>query len=178
MPHHASQPASFWRLAKVAFVGLGNLTLVGLILLIFVDVVMRNTVNMPIPAVMEVTQHWMMVPMVFIGIWWAGLSNEHVRVTIMTEKLGPKAQLAAEVIGGVMSVLLLLVMSWYAFGVAYDSFESGEYAGAYEIYIWPVRFVTGLGFASLAILIAQRLYTLVRQGGPAAETPADISEAL
>lgn len=173
-----SASLSFVQIAKTAFVGLGNATLIGLILLIFGDVLMRNLFNLPIPGVMEITEHWLMVPMVFIGIWWAGVTNEHVRVTMMTEKLGPKAGLVSEGIVSALSVMMLLAMSWYAFGVAYESFQDGEYAGAYELLIWPVRFVTGLGFFSLAIIIAHRFYTLLLAGGETAQNSSEISEAL
>lgn len=174
----ASPKSPVVQFAKTAFVGLGNATLIGLILLIFADVLMRNLFNLPIPGVMEITEHWLTVPMVFIGIWWAGVTNEHVRVTMMTEKLGPKANLVAEGITSVVSAAILLIMSWYAFGVAYESFQDGEYAGAYELLIWPVRFVTGLGFFTLAIVILQRFYTLLRAGGEMGQSSSDISEAL
>lgn len=172
------QSLSVWRLGKVAFVGLGNATLIGLILLVFADVLLRNLINMPIPGVMEVSEHWLMVPMVFVGIWWAGHSNEHVRVTMVTEKLGAKASLVAEIIVGMLSAALLTLMSWYAFTVAWSSYIDGEYAGAFEIIIWPVRFVTGLGFLSLALVVLQRVWLALRADGAAAPEQTDINEGL
>ncbi|GAA0616207.1 TRAP transporter small permease [Paenochrobactrum glaciei] len=165
-----------WRLGKTVFVGLGTFCIIALILLIFSDVLSRNIFNKPIPGVMEMTEHWLMVPMTFVGIWWAALKNEHVRVTILTEVLGSKSRLIAEVVVGCCAAFFLLQMSWIGLGVAIESYQDGEYAGAFKIITWPVRFVAVIGFLSFACVIALRLYTILKAGG-AEELSSDTTEA-
>lgn len=167
---------AFWRFGKTAFVSLGTFCILSLILLIFVDVLSRNALNKPIPGVMEVTEHWLMVPMTFVGIWWAGLKNEHVSVTILTEALGHKSRVIAEVIVGICVVSFLLQMSWVGLDVALESYQDGEYAGAFKIVIWPVRFVTIFGFLSFACVVALRLFKIFK-AGRADEISTDVTEA-
>lgn len=169
-------PMTVWRLSKRVFVGFGSFCIVALILLIFTDVLSRNIFNKPIPGVMEVTEHWLMVPLTFVGIWWAALKNEHVRVTILTEVLGSKSRLIAELIVGVCAVLFLLQTSWIGLQVAMESYQDGEYSGAFKIITWPVRFVVAIGFFSFACVIAMRLYTILK-AGRAEELSGDIEEA-
>ncbi len=168
-------PMALWRWSKTVFVGLGTFCIIALISLVFIDVLARNIFNKPIPGVMEVTEHWLMVPMAFVGIWWAGLKNEHVRVTILTEVLGSKSRLVAELIVGVCAVMFLLLMSWIGLEVAIESYQDGEYAGAFKIITWPVRFVAAFGLFSFACVIALRLYTIVK-AGRAEEPSSDMAE--
>ena len=178
MPHPSTRPEmALWRFGKTLFVGLGTFCIIALIALIFIDVLSRNILNKPIPGVMEVTEHWLMVPMAFVGIWWAGLKNEHVRVTILTEVLGPKSRLISELIVGLCSVFFLLQMAWVGLDVAIESYQDGEYAGAFKILIWPVRFVGVFGFFSFACVIAMRLYSILK-AGRADEISTDATEAL
>lgn len=167
---------ALWRLGKSAFVGLGTFSILALISLIFIDVLSRNILNKPIPGVMEATEHWLMVPMTFVGIWWAGLKNEHVRVTILTEVLGPKSRMIAELIVGICVVLFLLQMSWVGLDVALESYQDGEYAGAFKIMIWPVRFVTIFGFLSFACVVVLRLFQILK-AGRADEISTDATES-
>lgn len=167
-----------WRVGKAALTGLGSVCLYVLILLTFADVVSRNMFNTPIPGALEVTSYWLMVPMVFVGIWRAGVSHEHVRVSMLTEVLGRNALKLADGIVAVLSILILLKMAWLGFHVAFESMTDGEYAGAYKIAIWPVRFVTAVGFLSFALVIAQHLYVVLSGASPDADEPMESPEAL
>jgi TRAP-type C4-dicarboxylate transport system permease small subunit len=169
---------SIWRIGKTALIGLGTFCLYALVLLTFADVLSRNLFNRPIPGVLEVTEYWLMVPMVFIGIWWAGLGHEHVRVTMLTEALGRNSLKLAESVVALISILILLRMAWLGFHVAYESMSDGEYAGAYKIVIWPVRFVTALGFLSFALVIAKHIYLVLFRAETDAEEHMESPEAL
>ncbi|NIY76769.1 TRAP transporter small permease [Thalassospira sp. HF15] len=144
-------------ICRQMLVRLGTFCIYALVLLILADVLSRNLFNLPVPGVLEVSQYWLMVPMVCIGIWWAGRTHQHVRVTMLTENLGENALKLADAIAGCAAVLGLLIVSWFSFQVAYESMLDGEYAGAYKIVIWPVRYVVALGFLSFAFVIARQL---------------------
>lgn len=176
-PSRTSRP-SFWRLGKAALTGLGSFCLYALIALTFTDVLMRNLFNKPVPGALEVTEYWLMVPMVFVGIWWAGVSHEHVRVSMLTEILGRNALKLTDGIVSVLSILILLRMAWLGFHVAFESMTDSEYAGAYKIVIWPVRFVSAVGFLSFALVIAQHLYGVLSGTTPEAEEHMESPEAL
>lgn len=178
MPPIPSTPKpSFRRTGKTVFAGLGAFCLFALILLIFLDVLSRNLFNTPIPGALEVTEYWLMVPLVSVGIWWAGVGHEHVRVSMLTEILGRNALRLADTIVSLLSIAILLRMAWLGFGVAFESMADGEYAGAYKIVIWPVRFIAALGFLSFALVLVTHVYTFLAGAGPEAEVHEDHMES-
>lgn len=169
---------SIWSLGKSVLVGLGTFCLYALVALTFTDVLSRNLFNTPIPGALEVTEYWLMVPMVFIGIWWAGLGHEHVRVTMLTEVLGRNALKLAEAIVALVAIAILLRMALLGFHVAYESMIDGEYTGAYKIVIWPVRFVTAIGFLSYALVLLRHLVVVLKGRDTDSDDHLESPEAL
>ncbi|MDR5654791.1 TRAP transporter small permease [Ruixingdingia sedimenti] len=154
---------------------MGIVCIYALILLTFADVLARNLANQPIPGTLEVSMYWLMVPMSFVGIWWAGLQREHVRVTLLDDLMGANTARLAEIVVALAALGFLLATATVGFEEALKSMRGGEYEGAYKVVIWPVRFISALGFVGFALVVVaqlvQDLKTGVRPHGPTLEEP-------
>ncbi|KRW97040.1 TRAP transporter small permease [Paracoccus sp. MKU1] len=152
----------FPKLIRIFLLSLGSIGILALILLVFADIIARNLFSVPIPGVLEISQYWLMVTLVAIGLWWASVDQSHVEVTLLTEHLGTTSRRVAAIIVAVVSIPFLVWLAWLGFDEAMKALARSEYAGAYRIPIWWVRFVIAAGFLALGIMIFLRTVRIVQ----------------
>lgn len=163
----------FSKLVRIFLLSLGSIGILALVLLIFADIIARNLFSVPIPGVLEISRYWLMVTLVAIGLWWASVDESHVEVTILTEHLGTTSRRVAAIIVAVVSIPFLFWLAWLGFFEAMKAMARSEYAGAYRIPIWWVRFVIAAGFFAFGIMIFLRIVRIVRCND---ETPSQHME--
>ncbi|MBU0603546.1 MAG: TRAP transporter small permease subunit [Gammaproteobacteria bacterium] len=114
---------------------------------------------------------WYLVSAVFLlGAGRVLRLDEHVRIDLLTSRLGPRAREWADIAGLVLMVLpvslLLLWLSWPWFLNAWTSHEMSPSAGGLPL--WPARLLVPAGFALLA---AQAFALLIRHAAALQELP-------
>lgn len=114
---------------------------------------------------------WYLVSAVFLlGAGRVLRLDEHVRIDLLTARLGPRARLWADIAGLALMVLpvslLMLYLSWPWFVASWTSHEISASAGGLPL--WPARLLVPAGFALLA---AQALALLVRRAAALGESP-------
>ena len=140
---------------------LGTLALFALLLLTFSDVLTRNLFNAPIPGAQEVSENWLMVILVATGIWWSSVVRDHIRVTLLTETIGPNTFKLVEIVVTLASVALLLRMAQLGLISAIASMQEGEYTGAYNTIVWPLRYLLTAAFFGYAVVLVIHLVNLL-----------------
>lgn len=146
---------------KAGFLVAGGWLLVGMMALIFVDVIGRYAFNRPLPGVYEFTEDILMVAIVFLAI----AAAEHVRVRVVIERLRGRARQIVELLDLLIPIGLIALMTWQTgvmAGFSWKTREATEAIIAYPIY--PSRFIVALGLFLLLLILVASFVKTVKQG--------------
>jgi TRAP-type mannitol/chloroaromatic compound transport system permease small subunit len=115
------------------------------------DVVLGRGFNLSVKGARELTE-LTMVAAAFLGMALAQQRREHVRVTLVTERLSPWLQTATYRFGLFLSAAVMSAIAWYGLDSAWQSFTSGEFSpGSLAVPVWPAKAVLGLGATLMAL---------------------------
>ncbi len=116
------------------------------------DVLSRNVFNQPIPGTLELTANLFMPLIVFLSLAYAEYAGEHIRATIIVGSLTGRTALATELIGRIVTLLVVLALTYYAvIGAIYATELRLEVLGAITLPVWPVRILAAVGLMLFAI---------------------------
>jgi len=143
-----------------------------ILVVMVVDVVRRNMAGSSLAGAYEVVTI-MLVGVVFLGLAHAERSDSNIKLTLVTSRLPPRVARRARFVGGSVSLLLCLVISWATIGAAHGSITRGEYQqGILSIPIWPSKAIIALGFVVLTIeLVLSLRRTWITPPSEAGATP-------
>lgn len=151
-PRAADSPAARWvSRSSVVLVALAAAATLVLMFHVVADVVARNAFNRPLPATLELSQHWWMVLLVFAGLGYAQQRGEHVRATVLTDRLPASVQRIAEVGALVLLTAFAGLIAYYGWGEAVESTAIKETAAAADVPVWPMHWAVPVGAAVLAL---------------------------
>lgn len=115
---------------------------------------------------------------IFLGIPYAQRQRRHIAVTLLVERLGPRAALWLDL---AMLVIASALFGWSAVlfhGAAVSAYVNQEVAqGVSRFPLFPLKFVMFLGLSFLAVQLALDALLRLRQargGPPARGSPADL----
>jgi C4-dicarboxylate transporter DctM subunit len=118
---------------------------------VIVDASSRTLFNSPLPGTIDLVANWWMVIVVFLGLAFTQMRNEHIRVTLLSDALSPKARRIVTVSMLLIGAATFLGMAYYSVLEAIYATQSGELAaGALGVPVWPLRWVVVVGFVTLA----------------------------
>lgn len=110
--------------ASKALGSLGGLLSIGLVLLISIDIFLRE-IRLPIRGVLEIsrlTLAWIC----FCSLVYTYLRREHVRVTIVTNMLGRKLKAVAEIISCLLGAVLMFAIFYKSMPFFLESWKVRE----------------------------------------------------
>lgn len=141
---------------------LSSVSTIVMMVAITVDVVARNFAGEPIPGLLEISETTL-VATVFLGISYAGVTNAHVSVDLLTSKLSQKV---SRLIAGAMWLLGALMVVWFSVATAERAMQStkmGEVTQGLMVWpIWPTRWLIVLGFVAFLIVALTNAYLSFR----------------
>lgn len=133
-------------------------------LMIVTDITMRFFFNHPLPATWEISEVCMPA-IVFMAFAYTLTMDQHVKMSLVKERVPPKVQVAFEVITNLISAALCGLITYWAWLRFRTSFASSEEILA-AIYVpwWPGKLMMpiGMGFLTLRYLM-KFVNNLVRQ---------------
>lgn len=146
---------------------ISGIALIGLASLIFLEVFLRFLFNRPIPGVVEVGA-LLLAYIIFFPQAYTLATGGHVQMTLVTNRMSPRAQLISQIITGLFGFLLLSVLTYKSGLYFWDSFVIREKMRAVIALPWYVgKFAmpVGLFFFTLQFLnmLLLSLYKLVRK---------------
>jgi TRAP-type C4-dicarboxylate transport system permease small subunit len=134
---------------------LAGAALVLLALNIFSDVVGRAFFKAPLQGTLEMTANWWMPTLTLLAFGITEVRQEHIKVTILLDALPLRMRQIVEGSFGILTVGLLIVLTYYTLQDALESAAYGQTtAGFPPIAIWPFKFVAVAGVAILAVQAA------------------------
>jgi TRAP-type C4-dicarboxylate transport system permease small subunit len=170
-------PASFMDramrlLSRIRDVSLSALAVIGAIAIlalmthIMSDVVLRNTINQPVPATYEIVTNYYMVALAFIPLAWLERSGGMVTVEVIDSFLSPRAIWLSDKFVALISTAIYGTLAWVTFEASLKAFDAGTFVLAQNIPIptWPAYLLPPIGFFLAALVTLTRLFERRRTG--------------
>ncbi len=154
------------RLSKVG-AGVGAAALVAMICLITLQVLSRRVLAAPIVVADELSGYLLVIT-TFSALGYALLRGDHIRVTLLIDRVSDRLRRYLRVIWCLVGLPFLALIIWRSFQLALDSFHSGLFSvSATNIIMWPIQAFVPFGFAVLFLqMLAELLVAIdrVRRG--------------
>lgn len=131
-----------------------------LALLVTVDVTLRYVFNAPLAWGTDAKELLLLVVMT-AGVAGTSWADEHIRVTLVEERLSPALQRAFRVLRRLVSAALLALLAWAMGLLAWDMWEFGERAEFIAVPLWPLA---ALAAASALLAALAELVRLTPKG--------------
>jgi TRAP-type C4-dicarboxylate transport system permease small subunit len=153
----------FSRIRDVALSALaviGGIAILALMIHIMSDVVLRNTINQPVPATYEIVTNYYMVALAFVPLAWLERSGGMVSVEVIDGFLGPRALWLSDKLVALISTIIYAALAWVTFEASLKTFAAGTFVLAQSVPIptWPAYFLPPLGFFLAALVTVLRMF--------------------
>lgn len=119
------------------------------------DVSMRGFTGSNVPGLLELNET-LLVVIVFFGVGYAALRGEHIRMTLVTDKLPNKVSRIMRIIGDSVVLVLLAWMFYATLEAAMRSWDINEVRlGIMNWPLWPARFAISVGTAMWVMAVVK-----------------------
>jgi TRAP-type mannitol/chloroaromatic compound transport system permease small subunit len=113
-------------------------------------------------AIIEFSE-FLMVAAVFLAMAYAEKTDTHVRMTLVTSRLGARKGGATRSVGLLLAFVAVAAFTYYNAGTLMQSIENNETRmGLAHFPVWPARTVILLGFLFTAIVLLVKLVDSIR----------------
>ena len=119
----AKVAAIFDRIVDVLAI-LSAICIVGIMLLMCYEVIMRYFFNEGSAWAVELTEYGLFL-LAFLGTAWLLRRDGHVRVDILLNRLTPRSQIILNIVTSVIGIIVCFIIGWYAGAAAWDHFQRG-----------------------------------------------------
>ncbi|CAG1006713.1 MAG: TRAP transporter small permease [Rhizobiaceae bacterium] len=150
-----------WAVHSLTF--LSAVALGTLLAVTFASVIMRYVFNAPILGSNEIIQLASVV-LVMLAMPGAAQAGMHIRVDVFDQRIGAIGRLTGDVLTRAISVYLLGILAWRAWGKLLDAAEFGDATNMLRIPLWPFYGLLILGSVLYALVLAIQLVDIVRTG--------------
>ena len=140
----------------------GGVVLLGLMLLVAFDVVMRYVLRLPFLGAYEMTE-LAMVLVVFLGLPYCAITNGHVAVDAFDAWLNRPALRWLHGVVALVGAGLLAVMSWETVRYALRGKERGEATNMLKIELFPFELLAATSFALFSAVLVYQAWKHLRK---------------
>lgn len=148
---------------------LGTLGILAMMVHIALDVFLRSTFSLAVPATLELVTRYYMIMLALLPLGWVEWSRNMITVEAFS---GIYGALGVRVIDSLVALLsagiysVLMVGTWHK---AVDEFQSGAYILALDtkIAVWPTYFVLPAAFALAMLVCLAKSPLSLRKTAPA-----------
>ena len=155
-----------WAVHSLTF--LSALALGILLAVTFASVIMRYVFNAPILGSNEIIQLASVV-LVMLAMPGAAQAGIHIRGDVFDERIGAIGRFAGDVLTRAISVYLLGILAWRAWGKLLDAAEFGDTTNMLRIPLWPFYGLLILGSVLYALVLLIQLLDTIRSGAARSE---------
>jgi|GEM_PF-950347 len=150
-------------LVSLSLAVLGGVAAAVLALNVILDVVGRSFFTKPLPGTLDLTTYAWMPTLVSLGLGYALLRGEHIRVSLLTAGASPRVQRALEIFCMALLAVVAAMLAYYGMQKAMNASTYGESAvGTPWLTIWPFRWVVVAGLVGLALQAIAQFVRVVR----------------
>lgn len=169
---------ALYRLTNRAAVGLALLGTLGILLMVVhvtLDVVLRSTLSVSIPATVELVTRYYLITLALLPLSWVEWRREMISVEALEGMMGQRLVRFSDVLVSLLSAVVYAVLAIATWGKAMEQYAIGSYVMSlnFPMPVWPTYFVLPLAFALATLVCVARLPFLL---GDAAVSPAPQGE--
>jgi TRAP-type C4-dicarboxylate transport system permease small subunit len=141
-------------------------SIVVMVIAISIDVFVRNATGGSLAGMIEIAETAMVTSVAF-GLAWAGVNGEHVAVTLLTDRFGPRLTRVIHIFVWILTAFYTAWLSYANILHSIDATQLGEVRfGLVQWPMYPMRWVLTLGFISLFLVALVNIYRSIRGVGP------------
>ncbi len=155
-----------------------SITLIVLMIVVVVDVTLRDTIAAPIPGASESTE--LLLPyIVFWSLAYTLLTGGHVRVSILVARLPERTRVAAEILACVIGLVLFGALTYTSWLQFWESFVIQEFMmAAVKLPWWVGKFGMPTGCFLMFLQFLFLLLRYARVGGLESPRLVEIVEGV
>lgn len=168
--------AALYRLSNRAAVGLALLGTLGILLMVVhvtLDVVLRSTLSVSIPATVELVTRYYLITLALLPLGWVEWRREMIAVEALEGVMGQRLVRISDVLVSLLSAVVYAVLAIATWGKAMEQYAIGSYVMSlnFPMPVWPTYFVLPIAFALAAVVCVVRVPFLARGAAHPAAAP-------
>ncbi len=141
-----------------------------MIAVIIVAQIISRLMGMHIPAADDFAA-WSMAASVFLGLPYAMLHGDHIRVTLILQAIPKKWHKAYELMATVIAIVISIWGTWHITQFVYESYVYKQLAqGMVKMPLWIPQLAMPIGLILFTLILIRRLIHCL-QNIPLEETP-------
>lgn len=153
-----------WWLYRIeaALLGLGAFATFAMMCLTTADALSRYALNSPILGALELTEKYLMVAAIFLGLSYAYRGGLFIRVTLLVDRLPARGRLAADLISQLITLAFCLFVLGATARQALRGLSDDTQLSTLPINVGPAYSFVPLGFLALTAILLIDLARLLR----------------
>ena len=132
---------------------IGVLATFGMMCLTSADALSRYALNRPILGALEITEKYLMVAAIFMGLSYGYRGGLFIRVTFLVDRLTGSARIAADYFAFLVSLLFCLVILWATAVQGWRGLHEDTELSTLPILVGPAYCFVPIGFLALVLLM-------------------------
>ena len=145
--------------AAVLLALVGTLGLVAMMLHISLDIILRSTMSVSIPATLELVTRYYMVSLALLPLAWVEWRKEMIFVEALGGFFGDIGVRVVDVLVSVLSAGIYVVLTIATWSKAIEQYEIGAYVMSlsFPVPVWPTDFILPIAFGMAAMVSIVRI---------------------
>jgi C4-dicarboxylate transporter DctQ subunit len=119
--------------------------------------IVSRILGAPIPAYLEISELAIAI-FAFLGVAYAQRLGTHIRLDMIVKKVPGSLRWFIELLGSVVSLLLVLVLIRYSWDFFLNAYHIGDSTYDYEIPTWPAKLLVPFAFSVWALRILVEIF--------------------
>jgi len=132
---------------------IGVLATFGMMCLTSADALSRYALNRPILGALEITEKYLMVAAIFMGLSYGYRGGLFIRVTFLVDRLTGSARIAADYFAFLVSLLFCLVILWATAVQGWRGLHEDTELSTLPILVGPAYCLVPIGFLALTVIM-------------------------
>ena len=146
---------------NIIMVVISTVLILGLTLIVGADITLRYVFLRPLGWVKEVSEY-ILVALGFLVAAWILKDDGHVKMDLLLNKVSPKVQTVMNIITSIMSVLVMLIVTWFTLRVMADFYRTKLVTpSVLEPPKWILLIPIFVGSLLLAIQFIRRTFSFI-----------------
>mgnify|MGYP001294745063 CR=1 FL=1 len=155
---------NYFRKVELFLLAISCISMFGVMVLVTIDVLLRNLFNRPIIGVFEIVSISLIGIIVF-GFSYVQSTREHIIIEVFTQKLPMRYQNVLNVCGCLIGLFVFGILAWLSVDYTISSYQNREYTmGLLRIPLWPSKLLMAIGMVVFSVrLLLDPLQMLSRR---------------
>jgi len=142
---------------------LGTLGIVAIVLHVSLDIILRSTISVSMPATLQMVTRYYMVLLALVPLGWVEWKGRMISVEVVSDLFPARVKRMQELLIALFSLVLYMIFVLATWDKAVEQYNVNAYVTALNrrLPVWPTYFVLPLSFGLAAFVCAVRLLQIL-----------------